>query len=58
MSVVSVGPWSPPEAQTKAGLAALSRSPVKTVDDAERIAHLKTTQLESDGGRRFKKTRS
>jgi hypothetical protein len=57
MSVVRIGPWSPPEPQAKAAIAALERAPIKTFDDAERIAHLKIAQLELDGGRRSKRAK-
>jgi hypothetical protein len=57
MSVVRIGPWSPPEPQAKAAIAALERAPIKSFDDAERIAHLKIAQLELDGGRRSKRVK-
>ena len=57
MSVVCIGPWSPPEEQARAAIAALERAPVKTFDDAERIAHLKMARLELEGGRKSKRAK-
>jgi hypothetical protein len=57
MSVVRIGPWSPPEEQARAAIAALERAPVKTFDDAERIAHLKMARLELEGGRKSKRAK-